>query len=63
MEYGLFLSAGPPLTFEAPGTRLQIEAHKPNVQIFKSHKSSEQTITSNMFSFLALTIIKHQGHI
>jgi hypothetical protein len=30
MKYGLFLSAGPLLTFEVSETRVQKEAHMPN---------------------------------
>lgn len=53
MRYGLLLSTDPLLTFEDLGIRVQIEAHVPNAQIFKSYRSNEQTIQSNVFYFLA----------
>ena len=41
---GLFLSAGPHLTFEAPGTGVPIEPQGPNVQIFKSHEAKNKPL-------------------
>lgn len=54
-KYSLFLPTGLRLILEGPGARAQIEAHVPNVQIFKSYKSNEQIVKSNMFYCLALT--------
>ena len=41
---GLFLSAGPHLTFEAPGTGVPIEPQGPNVQIFKSYEPKNKPL-------------------